>query len=86
MGETGVDGYDVSESSEQPHTTDLQRSHGAGLRESIFESSRVVDNESSPTTAVAAWCLYSGEVLPELLESSSLAATAACARLPPRLR
>ncbi|KAL3227107.1 hypothetical protein MRX96_024286 [Rhipicephalus microplus] len=70
MGETGVERYDTSESSEQPHTTDLQESHGARLRASIFESSTVVDDESSSgTTTVVAWRLHSSELLSQRLDS-----------------
>ncbi|KAL3227103.1 hypothetical protein MRX96_024282 [Rhipicephalus microplus] len=84
--------YDVSKSSEQSARDRLQESHVVGLLASISESSTVVDDdESSFTTAVAAWRLYSGEALSEQLESDedvdlSLAAAAARARLPPRLR
>lgn len=88
-GGTGVEAYDVSESSEQSQALLLQKEHGT-LFSSITASSTTVDEESS-SSAVTAERLYTGEAPSESLESvskhdDSRLPEAVLARSPPRFR
>lgn len=61
-----MDEYDLSESWEQSHPTCPQTGQGPWVRCSVPESLMMVDDESSLTTVMTAWRLYSGESPSEL--------------------